>query len=247
MNNLEGNTLLSSSSGTHTLHETPLSLALLIDCENVNHKLAEDILETASILGDCKTRQIFGNFNSEGVAPWKDKAQNMNLEVIQTRSKACGKNSADITLAVAAVHLLRDGDHDIFVIVSSDSDFTGLVESLRAGNKYVLGIGDNRQNDNVHGSLQGVCNMFIGTAQIKEMNAALANSRDAMPFVKNALLELSPNGDWTILRYVKAKILNTNPGFQSSEYGSARLIDLIDKMPEFEVKEDNKKVLIRLR
>lgn len=75
--------LLSPSSQTlrSRNHKTSLSVALLIDCENVNHNKAEDILGAASIFGDCKTQKIFGNFKNECVRPWKEKAQGLKFEI----------------------------------------------------------------------------------------------------------------------------------------------------------------------
>lgn len=226
--------------------KTSPTLALLIDCEGTSHKLAEDIRSIASILGNCETQKLYGNFNQPGCAPWKLKADELGMEVVQTPSGPCGKNSADATLMVEAMDLLHKGGCDGFIIVVSDSDYTALAQRLRESDKYILGIGK-YGNHKVFASLQGACNMFIDPGDLDELKHILKKSREALPLVKEALLDITTDGEWKSLENVKAKIASKNPKFKAKNYGSNRFIDLIDKIPEFEVQEKEKRAVMRMR
>jgi len=170
--------------------KTSPTLALLIDCEGTSHKLAEDIRSIASILGNCETQKLYGNFNQPGC-------------------------------------LLHKGGCDGFIIVVSDSDYTALAQRLRESDKYILGIGK-YGNHKVFASLQGACNMFIDPGDLDE-------------------LKITTDGEWKSLENVKAKIASKNPKFKAKNYGSNRFIDLIDKIPEFEVQEKEKRAVMRMR
>lgn len=49
---------------THSIPSNPLSLALLVDCENISAKFVSDVLEIMNVLGDCNIRELYGNFRS---------------------------------------------------------------------------------------------------------------------------------------------------------------------------------------
>ena len=57
------------------------------------------------------------------------------------RSTKQSKNSSDISLTIDAIDLLYSAPVDVFVIVSSDSDFVPLVNKLRAAGKTAIGAG----------------------------------------------------------------------------------------------------------
>ena len=57
------------------------------------------------------------------------------------RSTKQSKNSSDISLTIDAIDLLYSAPVDVFVIVSSDSDFVPLVNKLRSAGKSAIGAG----------------------------------------------------------------------------------------------------------
>ena len=57
------------------------------------------------------------------------------------RSTKQSKNSSDISLTIDAIDLLYSAPVDVFVIVSSDSDFVPLVNKLRSAGKTAIGAG----------------------------------------------------------------------------------------------------------
>ena len=65
---------------------------------------------------------------------------------MQQFSNTVGKNATDSTLIIDAMDILYTGNVDGFCIVSSDSDFTRLVQELRERNKTVIGMGGRNVN-----------------------------------------------------------------------------------------------------
>ena len=75
------------------------------------------------------------------------------------RSKASGKNSADIHMVVDALDLCYSKDHiDCFALLTGDSDFSPLVSKLKENDKRVIGCGVKQSTSSL---LIANCDEFI--------------------------------------------------------------------------------------
>ena len=75
------------------------------------------------------------------------------------RSKASGKNSADIHMVVDALDLCYSKDHiDCFALLTGDSDFSPLVSKLKENDKRVIGCGVKQSTSSL---LISNCDEFI--------------------------------------------------------------------------------------
>jgi hypothetical protein len=156
--------------------EGSIRLAVLIDAENVSHRLADRVFEMVEPLGTTSVRRIYGNFNGPARS-WADAAARHALEATHCFAPATGKNGADIALTVGAMDLLRDGAVDGFCIVSSDGDFAALVRRVRGGGRLAFGIGRSMTK----ASYRDACSQFLlldeplAAEALPEPNAALAS------------------------------------------------------------------------
>ncbi|MFA5036910.1 MAG: NYN domain-containing protein [Candidatus Izemoplasmatales bacterium] len=116
-------------------------VAILIDAENVNSANARQIFDTMSTYGEVIIRQIFADWSNEAVKSWKTAISNYSIVSNQQFTFVPRKNSSDIALVIQAMVFLFERNVDIFCLVSSDSDFTRLVQELRERNKTVIGMG----------------------------------------------------------------------------------------------------------
>jgi uncharacterized protein (TIGR00288 family) len=116
-------------------------VAILIDAENVNSANARQIFDTMSTYGEVIIRQIFADWSNEAVKSWKTAISNYSIVSNQTFSFVPKKNTSDIAMVIQAMNILYERDVDIFCLVSSDSDFTRLVQELRERGKTVIGMG----------------------------------------------------------------------------------------------------------
>ena len=117
-----------------TAREELSKVALLVDGDNVPPRFAGQILRVAEKLGPLTARRVYGNA-----------ARNPQWEAAPSyRLVHAGnsKNGADILLAIDAMELaLRDG-FAVFVIASSDRDFSHIAHRLRELGFAVHGVGE---------------------------------------------------------------------------------------------------------
>jgi len=121
-------------------------IAVLIDLENAG-------LSSIQLLFDQMSRDEISKDGriivKRAYADWSRASKSRNqllelgIEPIQLfRSTSGRKNANDILLAIDAIELLHTSPIDIFVIVSSDSDFIPLINRLRASGKIVFCAGE---------------------------------------------------------------------------------------------------------
>ena len=117
--------------------------AMLIDADNVTPNLVKYALEkTEQDYGKIKKRLIYGNWASPNLnSIWNESIRKFRLERVDNHSKSKGKNSTDICMTIGAMDLLHKENIDIFILVSSDSDFINLVHRLKDAGKVVIGYG----------------------------------------------------------------------------------------------------------
>ena len=118
-------------------------LAVLIDGENVSHRLASRLFGLIEPLGAPAERIVFGDF-SGSASGWSAATVRFAIEARQVFPAASRKNSADIALAIEAVDLCWRDEAEAFCIVSSDGDFAGLASRLRRSGREVYGVGSSK-------------------------------------------------------------------------------------------------------
>lgn len=142
--------------------ETPqparaMAVALLVDGENCSPDLVTAALAEADKYGPVLVRRVYGNQAVMGQRNWKEALSRHQLEAIHHERTAIGKNATDIALVVDAMDLLHRGDIGCFCLLASDSDYTPLVERLRAAERIVVGLG----RAQTPASLTQACSVFI--------------------------------------------------------------------------------------
>ena len=116
-------------------------IAVLIDMENAGLGSVQRLLDQISPDGRIILKRAYADWSRAKKS--RDKLLELGIEPIQLFRSASGrKNSSDIRLAIDAVDLLHSSPIDIFVIVSSDSDFIPLINKLRASGKIVFCAGE---------------------------------------------------------------------------------------------------------
>lgn len=117
------------------------TVAVFIDAENISSTNADEIFVHASDYGNVIIKKIFGDWSTKQVNKWKSVIEKHSIVAEQQFTFVKGKNSCDISLIIQALLALFERDIDVFCLVSSDSDFTRLVQELRERKKKVVGMG----------------------------------------------------------------------------------------------------------
>lgn len=185
-----------------TKTEPSRRLAVLIDAENTQPRVADLVFAEIARFGQPLLRQAYGDFNTGQAKAWVSMLPRLAILPVQQFAAASGKNAADIALVIDAMDLLHGDRFDGFCIVSSDSDFTRLAIRIRQEGKLVIGFG----RASAHEGFRKACDHFIiaepvPPAATKVEPPKLANPVKAVakpvvtPVVKNAAKPAAPAAD----------------------------------------------------
>lgn len=228
-------------------NDRPL-LAVLIDADNVPAKYADRIMREVATIGEPALRRVYGDWSNDHLKGWKEPIHELGLVAHQETANSKGKNATDIGLVIHAMDILHSGKFDAFVIVSSDSDFTALVNRLREDGLTVIGIGEEKTN----AALRNVYNRFILVENLEpeetEQKAKpRADLNRAYQLVRNAIERCDTEDEWVPLALVGKNLMAAHPDFDTRSYGFAKLSGLIkalDKL-EFTNRDNSPKVRIK--
>ena len=116
-------------------------VALLIDADNIGSEYMGKIMENIGKVCDA----VVVYMCAYGIAPsqnlWMSVAQEYGIEQKYLTNYLKRKNSTDFRIVIDCMDLLYTEDIDVFVLCSSDSDFSGIAERLMQDGKTVVGMG----------------------------------------------------------------------------------------------------------
>ena len=223
-------------------------LAVLIDADNIPARHIEAVLDEIAGLGEPSVRRVYGDWSSQALTQWKEKARSLGLVMHQQSANTKGKNASDIGLVIDAMDILHAGKVDGFVLVSSDSDFTRLASRIREDGLQVIGVGEKKTPE----SLRNVCNRFLflenlaatpeaADAPTPAKPAPAKAEKDppskAIPLVLAAMKKIGIEEDTYSLGQLGQVLTQLYPDFDSRSYGSARLSDLLKRTGRFDVQK----------
>ena len=147
--------------------------------------------------------------------------------------------------------ILHSGRFDGFCLVSSDSNFTRLAARIREQGINVFGFGENR----TPASYRQACKRFIYTENLTSPDRAapvvpaiqivgdviMATGLPAVAaatLIETALGQRDDQAGWYFLGSVGQRLIALTSDFDSRNYGSAKLITLIEKIDAFEIRRD---------
>lgn len=245
---------------------TDKKIVVLIDAENTSAKYADGIMGYVKQQGIIISARIYGDFiNNEGLKGWNNKAIEYEMEQKQQLTTRAGKNASDIALVIDAMDLLYQKTIDIFCIVTSDGDYTGLVKRIREDGKTVIGIG----KEDASKRLEKVCDMYLDLeALVKKEKEGIQrkqktkkeekteekrsskvelekkDAKEPLQHIKMLLNELvlqdENAGKYAELGGIKSRIQMRYPGFNEKDYGYRTIRELIDKETKFQVCQEGK-------
>jgi uncharacterized protein (TIGR00288 family) len=212
-----------------------MKIAVLIDGENTDSTCLEAVLLELESIGEILIKRIYGDWSNSNLFSWRYMIHKHAIKAIHQYSNIKGKNTSDSALIIDAMDILYSGSVDCYCIVTSDSDFTGLVLRLREEGKFVIGAG----KDNTHQLLKESCNSFINISiknhietkylpSIELLNEAFQLIKES----KNGIVKLSVFYD-----ALKKKI----PGFNFKAYGFKKFKNYCESLhPHYTIQKDEK-------
>lgn len=116
-------------------------VAVLIDCDNVDPAIVEPAIRKAAAMGRLVFKRGYGTPETLH-RKWKDVLVNHAFTPCLQYPYVSGKNTSDIALSLDALEALLDQRADVFVLVTSDSDFAYLCRKLSERGAVVFVVGD---------------------------------------------------------------------------------------------------------
>ena len=226
-----------------------LRLAVLIDADNVPHRLIGGILEEIAKYGVPTFKRIYGDWTKPHVSGWKNILLDHAISPIQQYSYTTGKNSSDSALIIDAMDILYTGRVDGFCVVSSDSDFTRLATRLREAGMKVFGMGEQKTPS----PFRAACDKFIyieileqaqtGPKEIKLSDLRKKEKviskvdKNLLSLVRSSINDVADEDGWAFLGELGNLLLKKRPDFDPRNYGFEKLLQLIKSLTGFEIDE----------
>lgn len=236
------------------------TLAVLIDADNANPRIVDGLLNEVAKLGVASVKRIYGDWTTPNLGSWKTVLLEHSIQPIQQFRYTTGKNATDSAMIIDAMDLLYTGPFAGFCLVSSDSDFTRLAARIREAGKVVYGFGEMKTPK----PFVAACDRFIYTevftrdstesASAEPDSPALPKKQTAKQLRGNTKLLLmirtgidscSDEGDWANLGAVGSYLSKALPDFDPRNYGYQKLTEMIEAIGLFEIKRDDKGVMIK--
>jgi uncharacterized protein (TIGR00288 family) len=233
------------------------SIALLIDADNAPAAKIDFIISELAGHGVVNIRRAYGNWKKPGLAGWEKVLHENSIQPMQSFDLVKGKNATDMALLVDAMDILYTKNVHTFCLVSSDCDFTPLIQRLRADGKEVFGFG----GKNTPMPFIASCSRFLYLEEDEKLTNAtktakkvatdaekpepkavkdtrgLKGNTKLMNTLRNAVKESEDKDGWARLGPVGSRISNSGP-FDHRTYGFRKLSDLFAAIDVFEVRSE---------
>ncbi|HIE26261.1 TPA: NYN domain-containing protein [Candidatus Poribacteria bacterium] len=209
------------------------NVAVFVDCDNIIASVKqayiadfdiEIILDRLKEKGRVIVKKAYADWQRH--IEYRRDMQDAGIELIELPSRGrSDKNATDIKLAVDAMGILFERDYiDTFVIVSGDSDFSGLVSKLKEFGKKVIGVGVRLATS---GLLVELCDEFIfyeelpGVQIMKKPSAkpTKLDVTEAYELLEEAASALNSEGAGAMSSRVKDLMLRKKSSFSERRYG----------------------------
>jgi uncharacterized LabA/DUF88 family protein len=226
-----------------------LRLAVLIDADNVPHRLINGILEEIAKYGVPTFKRIYADWTKPHVAGWKGVLLDHAITPVQQYSYTTGKNSSDSALIIDAMDILYTGRVDGFCVVSSDSDFTRLATRLREAGMKVFGMGEQKTPS----PFRAACDKFIYIEILEPPEVATKSikltdlrkkekviskaDKTLVTLVTSSINDIADENGWAFLGDLGNMLLKKRPDFDPRNYGFEKLLQLIRSLGLFEIDE----------
>lgn len=209
-----------------------MKIALLIDADNISHRILPQIIEQVSRQGQIALQVIYGDWGRQNLQRWHEIALENDFKIRHQTNARKSKNATDMKLIMDAMEILHFVPVDAFCLVTNDADYVPLCDKLRESKKYIIGVGYPTASQGFIRS----CDQFIfirheSPAVVNEQPPAISD--EAKEVIVRAFELSSQNGDeWVDLSILGALLRKVQPSFKTKHYGHGNLSKLLKSMPD---------------
>ena len=227
-----------------------LKIAILIDAENISHRVLPDILEELPRHGQVVLRAVYGDWQRPDLQQWHQVANENNFKIRHQTSISKTKNSSDMKLIMDAMEVLYRVHVDVFCLVTNDVDYVPLCDKVHESGKRVIGMGYPHASE----AFIRACDKFIFIGRGEALAEPLIPIPDEVPVsppkqpaapkstdqaaVRKLLTQAFARApkdvnEWVGLSPLGMALSQVQKGFKTNSYGHANLTKLLQSMPDF--------------
>ncbi len=210
-------------------------IALLIDAENVPVTRMKAVIKEMAKYGTAITSRFYADIKKIG-EDWQRISAEFAIRPVHQYNVAAKKNAADMAMSLDALEIMNEGLVNMFILVTSDSDFTPLVIKLREKGAVVIGIGDQKATK----AFVSSCNEFkYFEYLIDGEKTADVETTELSNTIRGLIIESGADGKISLANLGNL-LTNLQSDFDPRKYGARSLSKLISAMKSFRlVLEDN--------
>lgn len=217
-------------------------IAVLIDGENISQNDIDYIFTEIKKDGQILISRLYCGVDN--LKKWEEASKEYSIKTVTQYNYVSGKNTSDSSLIIDAMDILYTKEVDSFYILSSDSDFTGIITRLKEENKRVIGVGEKKTPK----PIINACNKFIFIENLRpEVNKEKKDDKSKTKSVTNIeeiikeIQDIVAEGRIQISR-IKEKIDNMHPEFDLRNYGkSKKFLEFMKEIPNVNLSLGNDK------
>jgi uncharacterized protein (TIGR00288 family) len=223
-------------------------IALFIDAQNVSAKYMDSVMNELPKYGTLVLSRLYGDQETINRADWVQIATKYAYKPMQQYAVAMKKNAADMAMAIDALEIMYQDKAEIFILVTSDSDFTPLAIKLRENGMFVVGIGKEKQ---VTSAFKASCNeVKYFEYLVEEESSAPAKQKEVIKSlseieatIKEIIVEDGPDNSM-YLSMLGDTLIKRNSDFDPRKYGAKSLSDLIKSLSSVRLIKDKHNVML---
>jgi uncharacterized LabA/DUF88 family protein len=216
------------------------NIVVLVDADNAQVGMMKSIIEDVAKYGRIAVKEAFGDWSSDTLKSWPSVLLDLGFHSIQQFAYTKQKNASDIELVISAMDLITNPKYDLYVLVSSDSDFTPLAIRLKESGASVYGYGEKKTPNPFVQS----CDRFFYTENLISTPANeenKASSKDpgtdlSIKEVINKLIFLSDSSEnedgWVSGAVAGNYLVQISPSFSPKVFKHRKFADLVKAYPE---------------
>jgi len=216
-------------------------IALLIDAENVPVSRMAAVIKEMAKYGTAITSRFYADIKSIG-DEWRRISSEFAIRPVHQYNVAVKKNAADMAMSLDALEIMNEGLVDMFMIVTSDSDFTPLVIKLREKGALVIGIGDQKASK----AFVSSCNEFKYFDYLVEgEKGEEISTHELADTIRDLIIESGTDGK-ILLSYLGNLLTNLQSDFDPRRYGARSLSKLISTIKSFSLVLEKEQLFVKI-
>jgi uncharacterized LabA/DUF88 family protein len=121
-------------------------VGVFVDSENITYQYLQTIMELANSLGDVVVAEGYCGHALKESKNLSEHSEKYNVNIFGVDKKKNLKAEVDMRMNNRIGYFQGNGEVDIFIIASSDTDFVDAIRSLRSEGTIVVGVGKSFTN-----------------------------------------------------------------------------------------------------